>query len=87
MNEELDRLRKEVDELDRKLIEIIKERLIISREIGNCKKKNGLKIRDRKREKEIIEDRLEKSSLDACFVKKLFKLIINESRRVQDNHD
>jgi len=76
-------LRNSVDELDRKLIEIVKKRLILSREIGNCKRKNGLKIIDRKREKEVIENRLEKSSLDSKFVKKLFKLILNESRRVQ----
>ena len=83
--EELDRLRSRVDELDRELLEVIKQRLIVSKEIGNCKKKNGLKLRDRKREREVIEDMLEKSSLDSDFIKKLFKLIIGESRRVQKN--
>lgn len=84
MIEEINGFRKEFDKIDLEILEIIKKRLILSRKIGEFKKKNCLKIRDRKREKELIEDRLEKSSLDSGFIKKLFKLILKESRRVQN---
>ena len=81
--DELNVLRKKVDELDHELLDIIKRRLIVIKEIGEFKKKNGLGIRDKKRENEILQDKIEKSSLSREFVKKLFKLILNESRRIQ----
>jgi chorismate mutase len=81
--DELNNLRNKVDKLDHELLGIIKKRLLVSKYIGDYKKKNNFKIRDRKREKEILQDKLEKSSLDGKFIKKLFKLILNESRRIQ----
>jgi chorismate mutase len=80
---ELNVLRKKVDELDHELLDVLKRRLMVSMEIGNFKKKNGLKIRDRKREGEILQDKVEKSSLNGKFIQRLFKLILNESRRIQ----
>jgi len=81
--DKLKTLRKKVDELDYELLDVLKRRLMVSKEIGKFKRKNGLMIRDRKREKEILVDKIEKSSLSGEFVKKLFKLILNESRRIQ----
>jgi chorismate mutase len=81
--EDLSKFRKEIDKLDKELIEIIKQRLIICKKLGDFKMKNGLRVRDRKREKQIIADKIEKSSLDSRFIKKLFKLIMKESRRLQ----
>lgn len=80
---EIIKIRKKIDELDHELIGTLKKRLVLSKELGSLKRKKGIKIRDRKREKEIIQDRLKKSSLDSGFIKKLFKLILKESRRVQ----
>ena len=75
--------RKEIDKIDNKIILLLKKRLESARKIGAYKKKNGLKIVDKKREKEILLDRIKKSKLSKDFTKKLFSVIIKESREVQ----
>jgi monofunctional chorismate mutase len=75
--------RKKIDEIDHELVKLIGERLDSAKEIGKYKKKNGIKIVDKKREKEILNDRIKNSRLSKEFTKKLFSVIIHESRRVQ----
>lgn len=81
--DELNNLRKKVDKLDSELLNILKRRLILSKEISRFKRKNGLKILDKKREKEVLQNKIKKSSLNGRFVKELFSLILCESRRIQ----
>jgi len=75
--------RKKIDKIDNDIIRLLKKRLDSAREIGNYKKKQGIKIIDKKREKEILKDRIKKSDLSKNFTKKLFSIIIKESREVQ----
>ncbi|VVB78307.1 Chorismate mutase [uncultured archaeon] len=75
--------RKEIDKIDKKIMKLIETRLYHARKLGEYKKKNGIPIIDKKREKEIIRDRVSKSKLSKEFTSKLFLLMINESRRVQ----
>ncbi len=50
---------------------------------------NGLKIADKKREDEVIQNRIKKfesiGQRNSEFIKKLFNLIIKESRKIQKN--
>ena len=52
---ELNLLRKKIDEIDDKLLIWLKERLAVSKKIGEIKKKNNMPIYDPVREQEIIE--------------------------------
>ena len=52
---ELNLLRKKIDEIDDKLLILLKERLEVSKKIGEIKKKNNMPIYDPVREQEIIE--------------------------------
>jgi chorismate mutase len=80
---ELLSLRKEINEVDNQITDLLEERFVLSRNIGVWKKKNKLPILDRTREKAIIQDRCNKSKLNRDFVKSLFELIFKESRRIQ----
>lgn len=52
---ELNLMRKKIDEIDDKLLILLKERLEVSKKIGEIKKKNNMPIYDPVREQEIIE--------------------------------
>lgn len=52
---ELNLLRKKIDEIDDKLLILLKERLAVSKKIGEIKKRNNMPIYDPVREQEIIE--------------------------------
>ena len=84
--EKLKEYRKNIDRIDKQIIELLKERFEISKKIGKYKKQNNLPVKNKKREKQIIQKRkgsLEKTSLDSKFIKKIFKLILKESQRIQ----
>ena len=52
---ELNLMRKKIDEIDDKLLILLKERLEVSKKIGEIKKKNNMPIYDPVREQEIID--------------------------------
>ncbi len=83
----LSSLRKKIDEVDLQLLELLAQRLNISEEIAEYKRKNNQPIQDRKRELEVITKRIEKFKQlgfdDKMFVTKLFELIMHKSREVQ----
>ena len=51
--EEVLRLRRMIDEIDEQILRFLKERLIVSDQIGRIKQKHEIPIRDRRREKEV----------------------------------
>lgn len=78
--------RKQIDEIDNQILELLKERFEISKKIGKYKKQNNLPIRNKKREKQLLEKNKNKAkdfNLKPDFVKKLFRLVLKESRRIQ----
>jgi monofunctional chorismate mutase len=81
----LDRLRKEIDEIDRKIIELLKRRFEIVSEIARLKKDLGMDIKDDEREKAIIENCKKVAPGMEDFVEELMRLIINQSKKVQKN--
>lgn len=52
---ELESLREEIDRADRALLELVARRLDIAAEIGLTKKKDGLSIRDERREVRVVD--------------------------------
>jgi len=83
----LERLRKKIDMLDTGLLRVLAQRLEISKEIAEFKKKQDLPVQDRKRELELVKDRIKKSKEfgldDEEFVRELFELIMKKSREMQ----
>ena len=51
---DLEEIRSRIDHIDRKLVELIEERLEIVKEVALYKKENNMKIFDRKREEEVV---------------------------------
>jgi len=77
--------RKKIDLIDQKILNLLNQRLRMAQEVGHLKKAMGKKIRDPKREKEVIE-RLKirnRGPLREKDLEKIFRTMMGVSRRVQ----
>ncbi|KTD02450.1 chorismate mutase [Fluoribacter gormanii] len=82
----LEELRKQIEQTDADLIEILAKRQELSKQIGVLKSQEGKKITDRSREKQLFEyyEHLSKQyHLQEEFINRVFKIIIANSRKVQ----
>ncbi|PIZ76037.1 chorismate mutase [Candidatus Peregrinibacteria bacterium CG_4_10_14_0_2_um_filter_38_24] len=70
-------LREEINRIDEKILNLIRERAKISLGIGKAKKLSKTPILDKNREKEIIK------KLKTPYEIQIFKKIISESRKLQ----
>ncbi|MDP2925019.1 MAG: chorismate mutase [Nanoarchaeota archaeon] len=83
MEDKLNRLRKEINKIDKDVFRLLKKRLNIAIDIWKIRKPLGMKIKDPKREKEIIEKVIKESGIDKKFVKRYYRLLFKETRRIQ----
>ena len=74
---EIEKIRKEINKIDEKIINLLKQRKEKVIFIGKVKKIKNLPIADKNREKEIL------SSLDSDYEKNIYKNILTESRKLQ----
>lgn len=84
----LENWRKRIDELDHQLLEILSQRMNISREIGKYKKENNLPILDTNRWDKVIKKNLAKADLLQLpkeFIKELFNFIHKYSLKIQNS--
>lgn len=84
--ENLKELRRQIDDCDNDLIEILAKRMRVSREIGTFKKEHDMTILQTGRYSEILEKRGAQGALcgmSAEFIKKVFEAIHEESVRQQ----
>lgn len=80
--------RKRIDALDQELIELLAQRMDLSRFIGTIKEHSGKKVFDSKREADLAKlhrQFAENYGLDPVFVDLLFERIFSHSRTVQSN--
>lgn len=82
----LSELREEIDGIDREIIALLRRRFGIAEDIARLKEKTGIDIEDSERESDIIKNCKEESGgeLDDAFVEELMRLIISESKKVQE---
>ena len=82
---DLGEIRNRIDHIDRKLVELIEERLEIVKEVALYKKENGMKIFDRKREEEVINKNLSnvKSEELKHYIESILKDIMDSSKEYQ----
>jgi len=76
-------LRKNINKNDKELLTLLKKRMVLSKKVGDYKKKRGLKIYDKTREKEIRSKLKQFKGLDEIFIQKIYKLIFKYSKKLQ----
>ena len=84
--EDIKLLRKQIDELDNALMEMLSKRMRVCREIGQYKKEHNITVLQTGRYSEILDKRGAQGSLcgmSADFVKQIFEHIHEESVRQQ----
>lgn len=82
MNSEIKALREEINKIDVELIKLLQSRKQITNSLIQNKIEHHLSVLDEVREKEIINNFIENSnSLNPVFIKKLFNLIFDDSKR------
>lgn len=84
----IEELRIKINELDESIIKKLSERKQIAIEIGKIKSSQDIDVTDNKREEELMrfyEKLADQHQLQPEFVKKLFTIIIANSRGLQ-NH-
>ncbi|WP_314347873.1 chorismate mutase [Fusobacterium massiliense] len=80
----LNLLRKKIDDIDDELIALFLKRLDISKEIGELKKENNMKIYDPEREEEIIGMSLKNiDDNQKKYVEKFLRTLMDISKEVQ----
>ena len=83
--ENLETLRKEIDEIDTQLAVLIEKRLEIVTKVGAYKKENNIPIQDIKRDKAVINNALRNINDEKYneYIKKVFNSIILISKSIQ----
>ena len=81
----INKLRKEIDRIDQDIIDLLKNRLSIAKEIGQVKASNLLGINDIDRENKIIKNLSIKANNDLKEedISNIFKLIFSISKNLQ----
>lgn len=86
--DELDEYRFQIDELDRRLLDLLNERTAIVEQIGRVKQERKMNVYEPKREDQVFANVVthNRGPLPADAVKRIFERIIDEMRTVQKNN-
>ena len=82
---ELEKLRDRIDRIDEEIVNLLARRFQASKEIARIKKRHNLKIKDERREEDVIKNCKKTSAgrLDNEFLEELMNLILLKSKEVQ----
>ena len=77
--------RRRIDEIDRKLVELLNERSHCVLEIGRIKKQDGSPLYQPDREREVLAavERANQGPLSVAAIRRLFERILDEARSVE----
>lgn len=77
--------RKKIDEIDRRLVELLNERARCATEIGRIKLLNGKPVQEISREEEVLRNvvELNRGPLGENALREIFKKIVEEVRQMQ----
>lgn len=84
--EGINQLRKQIDELDNDLMQLLAKRMRVCREIGQYKKEHNMTVLQAQRYNEILDKRGAQGALcgmDSQFIKNIFEAVHEESVRQQ----
>lgn len=81
----LDDWRRRIDEIDRKLVELLNERSQCAIEVGHIKRADHLPLYQPEREREVLEnaERANPGPLPNTAIRRLFERILDEARSVE----
>ena len=81
---EIEELREQLDEVDRKIADLFEQRMQIGRELGACKLQNGIKMIDRQRERDKLADMAGRASTEfnKKGIRELFEQMMSMNRKV-----
>ena len=86
LTDELNQLRKQIDDIDNQLLALLAKRMKVCRDIGAYKKEHNMAVLQTGRYKEIIDKRGAQGTLcgmDADFIRDVFEHVHEESVRQQ----
>lgn len=77
--------RNKIDEIDKKLVEMLNERARCADEIGKIKERLGMEAYSPKREQQVLDNVIKhnKGPLNNLALRRLFERIIDESRKLE----
>jgi chorismate mutase len=84
--EDLSTLRRQIDEIDNQLLDLLSKRMRVSREIGHYKLEHDMPVLQTMRYDEILRDRAEQAErmdMSGDFIRKMLESIHEESVRQQ----
>ncbi|WP_346929406.1 chorismate mutase [Clostridium sp.] len=84
---ELEQCRKEIDEIDKELINLFERRMDVAIRVANYKKENDLPIYNEERESKVIKknvDNLENKNYD-LLARRFFLSVMELSRSLQES--
>ena len=81
----IDELRKQIDDIDERLVKLLSERAACALAIGHEKKQLGLEVYQPSREAQVLGhvQHINLGPLDDEAIKRLFERIIDEARRLE----
>ena len=81
----IDDWRRKIDEIDRKLVELLNERSRCALEIGRLKRVESLPLYQPERERKVLEgvERANQGPLADTAIRRLFERILDEARVVE----
>ena len=81
----LEEWRGKIDEIDRKLVELLNERSRCVLEIGRMKKGDGMALYQPDRERQVLEgvERANRGPLSEAAIRRLFERILDEARSIE----
>jgi chorismate mutase len=82
-NKLLNNIRYEIDMTDNLITELLKKRFDSVKKLGKLKKQSGIKITDKKREKNVIKNAIKNAGSYKKEIEEVFKKVIILSRRIQ----
>lgn len=84
--DELKLLRKEIDQIDTQILKLLSKRFRVIKKIGDVKHKQGLKVRDTKREQELLDRITKKANIlrvEEETVAKIWKSLFKLAYRIE----
>ena len=78
MKNQLESLRKQINEIDEQIISLLAKRMKLVQEVGHLKRKNNIPILDRSRWQKVIKSK-------KGYIKKIWKIIHDEALRIEQS--
>jgi chorismate mutase len=77
--------RRRIDEIDRRLVELLNERSSCVLEIGRLKKVDGMALYQPERERQVLDaaEKANRGPLSEAAIRRLFERILDEARSVE----